>query len=122
MVGETVGAMERLGASRERIVAAVGPPIGRRSYEVDEAFFARFIDADEDNDLFFSDGRPGRYQFDLEGYVLARLAAAGVRRIEALGLDTYAEPGLFYSYRRATHRSEPDYGRQISIIALPGAA
>jgi YfiH family protein len=119
VLGETVAAMARLGAVPERIVAAVGPTIGRRSYEVDEGFFARFVAADEDNDLFFTDGRPGRYQFDLEGFVLARLAAAGVRRIEALGLDTYPDDARFYSYRRATHRGEPTYGRQISIIALP---
>jgi YfiH family protein len=115
----TVGAMVRLGAVPERIHAAVGPTIGRRSYEVDEGFFARFVDSDEDYDLFFTDGRPGHYQFDLEGFVLARLAAAGVKRIEALGLDTYADPERFYSYRRATRRGEPTYGRQISIIALP---
>jgi polyphenol oxidase len=114
-----VQVMTRLGAEPSRIVAAVGPTIGRKSYEVDEGFFRRFLDADEDNDLFFTDGRPGHYQFDLEGYVLARLAAAGVRRIEALGLDTYSDESRFYSYRRATHRGEPTYGRQISIIALP---
>lgn len=118
VLGATVDAMERLGARRERILAAVGPTIGRKSYEVDEAFFGRFVEADEDNDLFFTDGRPGHYQFDLEGYVLARLAAAGVRRIEALGLDTYADEARFYSYRRATHRGEPSYGRQLSLIAL----
>ena len=119
VLASTVGAMEKLGADRTRIVAAVGPTIGRKSYEVDADFFQRFLTADEDNDLFFSDGRPGHYQFDLEGYVLARLAAAGVKRIEALGLDTYPDEDRFYSYRRATHRGEPSYGRQISIIALP---
>ena len=119
VLASTVEAMEKLGAKRERIVAAVGPTIGRKSYEVDADFFQRFLAADEDNDLFFSDGRPGHYQFDLEGYVLARLAAAGVKRIEALGLDTYSDPDRFYSYRRATHRGEASYGRQISIIAVP---
>ncbi len=119
VLASTVEGMETLGADRSRIVAAVGPTIARKSYEVDADFFQRFLAADEDNDLFFSDGRPGHYQFDLEGYVLARLAAAGVKRIEALGLDTYADPDRFYSYRRATHRGEPSYGRQISIIAVP---
>jgi copper oxidase (laccase) domain-containing protein len=81
----------------------------------------RFTDADAENERFFSSGRDGHYQFDLEGYAVSRLAAAGLTRIEALGLDTYSNPDLFYSYRRATHRGEPDYGRQISIIALPGS-
>ncbi|WP_166038419.1 peptidoglycan editing factor PgeF [Sphingosinicella sp. YJ22] len=119
VLASTVEAMETLGAQRGRIVAAVGPTIGRKSYEVDADFFQRFLAADDDNDLFFTDGRAGHYRFDLEGYVLARLAAAGVKRIEALGLDTYSDEDRFYSYRRATHRGESNYGRQISIIAVP---
>ena len=119
VIAATVRAMAVLGARPSDIVAAVGPCIGRRSYEVDRAFFDRFLSADEDNDLFFTDGAAAdKFQFDLEGYVLARVAAAGVTRIEALGLDTYADDKRFYSYRRATHRGEPDYGRQISLIAL----
>jgi copper oxidase (laccase) domain-containing protein len=101
------------------VVAAVGPTIARKSYEVDEGFFRRFISEDPEHERFFSAGKPGHYQFDLEGFVLARIAAAGVRRVEALGLDTYSDPDRFYSYRRATHQGESDYGRQISLIALP---
>ncbi|HEV2865156.1 MAG TPA: peptidoglycan editing factor PgeF [Allosphingosinicella sp.] len=115
----TLAAMESLGAERGNIAAAVGPAIARRSYEVDEGFRRRFAEADPDNDRFFSPGREGHHQFDLEGFVLARLAAAGVTRVEALGLDTYSDPDRFFSYRRATHRGEPTYGRQISLIALP---
>ncbi|MCJ2180517.1 peptidoglycan editing factor PgeF [Novosphingobium album (ex Hu et al. 2023)] len=115
----TVEAMESLGARRERIVAAVGPCIARRSYEVDEAFHDRFLTDDEGNAVFFAAGRPGHHQFDLEAYVTARLARAGLGRVEALGLDTYSAPDRFYSFRRATHRGEPAYGRQISLIGLP---
>jgi YfiH family protein len=119
VIESTLALMEQYGADRARIAAAVGPVIARKSYEVDEAFLRRFADADPENDRFFTPGREGHHQFDLEAYVLARLAAAGVTRAEALGLDTYSEPDRFYSYRRATHRGEPDYGRQISLIALP---
>ena len=119
IVAAAVEAMEGLGADRANIVAAVGPTIAKKSYEVDETFFRRFVEDDEANERFFSDGKPGRHQFDLEGFVVSRLAAAGLTRIEALGLDTYSDPERFYSYRRATHRAEPDYGRQISLIALP---
>lgn len=119
VVESTVAAMERLGADRTRIAAAVGPGIARKSYEVDEAFFRRFAEADPETERFFSLGRPGHWQFDLEGFVVHRLAEAGLTRIEALGLDTYSEEERFFSYRRATHRGEPDYGRQISLIALP---
>lgn len=114
----TVAAMESLGAKVGRIVAAVGPCIARTSYEVDEAFRARFEQDDAANARFFDSGRPGHNQFDLEGYVVARLLAAGVGKVEALGLDTYAAPERFFSFRRATHRHEPAYGRQISVIGL----
>ena len=113
-------AMETLGARRDRIAAAIGPCIARASYEVDDAFARRFEADDPANERFFTPGAAGHHQFDLEAYVAARLAAAGITRIEALGLDTYADKDRFYSYRRATHRGEPGYGRQISIIGLEG--
>ena len=115
----TIAAMERLGADRRRIAAAIGPCIARASYEVDDGFFRRFAEQDPENERFFSAGaRADRHQFDLEAYVAARLAVAGIGRIELLGRDTYADARRFYSFRRATHRGEPDYGRQISLIGL----
>jgi YfiH family protein len=119
IVEATLRVMESLGADRARIAAAVGPCIARRSYEVGEAFLRRFTEGEPENERFFSDGaRPDCRQFDLEGFVVSRLAAAGLGRIEALGEDTYSQPHRFFSYRRATHRGEPDYGRQVSLIAL----
>jgi YfiH family protein len=114
----TIRAMESLGADRARIAAAIGPCIARASYEVDDGFARRFEEADPGNERFFAPGQSGRHQFDLEAYVVHRLAGAGLTRIEALGLDTYADADRFYSYRRATHRDEADYGRQISLIGL----
>ena len=114
-----VMAMETLGAQRGRIAAAIGPCIARASYEVDDAFQRRFTADDPANERFFTDGgNAGHHQFDLEAYVTHRLAEAGVRRIEALGLDTYADADRFFSFRRATHRGEADYGRQIALIGL----
>ena len=114
-----IAEMEKLGAQRDRIVAAVGPCIARASYEVDSSFLSRFAALDPENERFFSAGREGHHQFDLEGYVVHRLALAGIGRIEALGLDTYSDVDRFFSYRRATHSGQPDYGRQISLIGLP---
>ena len=114
----TIEAMERLGARRERIAAVVGPCIAQPSYEVDEAFRARFEDEDSSNDRFFVPGPAGKPHFDLAGYVFHRLKSAGVGRSEALGLDTYSDAERFYSYRRSTHLGEPSYGRQISMIGL----
>ena len=114
----TVLAMERLGARRENISAAVGPCIAQVSYEVDEGFRARFLAQGEAHGAFFAAGRPGHWQFDIEGYVADRLVQFGVGRVEKLGLDTYAAQERFYSFRRATHRGEPDYGRHIGLIGL----
>ncbi len=114
----TLTAMEKLGARRERIAAAIGPCIARASYEVDDGFAQRFSAHDPANERFFAPSKPGHHQFDLEAYVAHRLAMAGVTRIAALGLDTYADEDRFFSFRRATHRGESTYGRQISIIGL----
>jgi purine-nucleoside/S-methyl-5'-thioadenosine phosphorylase / adenosine deaminase len=115
----TIEAMEGLGAERERIVAAIGPSVAQQSYEVDDAFCANFRQQDAVNERFFIAGPAGKPHFDLPGYILHRMSAAGIGRAEALALDTYSDPDRFYSYRRSTHRNEPSYGRQIGLIGLP---
>lgn len=114
----TVAAMAALGAQPSRIVAAIGPCIGRASYEVTQAFADPFLSEDPDNGRFFGAGRPGHLMFDIAAYVAARLAAAGVTRVDLLDEDTYSQAGRFYSYRRSCHLGEPGYGRQISLIGL----
>jgi YfiH family protein len=115
----TLAAMEALGAARSRISAAIGPSIGRDAYEVGAEFEQRFRDADRANARFFTPSKqPGHFQFDLQGFAAARLKNASVGTIDLLGLCTYAEPRRFFSYRRATHRGEKDYGRNLSAIAL----
>ena len=116
----TIEAMELLGARRENIHAAVGPCIGQPSYEVDASFRERFLAPDPDNARFFIEGPAGKPHFDLEAYVVHRLIAAGIGEVEALNLDTYDDPDRFFSFRRATHQGEADYGRQLSAIAIPG--
>ena len=116
----TIAAMERLGARRENIHAAVGPCIAQPSYEVDEGFRTRFVEDDPDNARFFVAGPSDKPHFDLEAYVVHRLIAAGIDEVEALNLDTYADPDRFFSYRRSTHGGEADYGRQLSAIGIPG--
>lgn len=114
-----IAAMETLGAQRSRIAVAIGPCIAQASYEVDAGFRTRFLDVAADNDAFFIQGaRDGHFQFDLESYVMRRLTAAGVSDIRPLRCDTYADAQAFYSFRRATHRGEPDYGRDLSAIVL----
>ena len=115
---QTLAAMEQLGARRERVAAVIGPCIAQASYEVDEVFFARFMAAAPGNADFFLRGRVGHWQFDLEGFVAARLRQTGIGVVESLGLDTYSAPDRFFSYRRATHMGEAAYGRQIALVAL----
>ena len=114
----TLAAMEALGADRSRITCAIGPCIAQKSYEVDDAFFARFAEHNPANERFFGAGKAGHHQFDIEGYVAARVAAAGISRIECLGQDTYAQPDRFFSYRRTCHLGESVYGAQFTLIGL----
>ncbi|WP_439568393.1 peptidoglycan editing factor PgeF [Sphingopyxis sp.] len=114
----TLAAMESLGARRANIAAAIGPCIARASYEVDAAFVQRFTADDPTNERFFAAGKPGHAMFDIAAYVAARLAAAGVTRIAIGGQDTYAEAEDYFSYRRACHKEENSYGRQLSVIGL----
>ena len=114
----TLAAMEKLGARHDQINATIGPCIGRASYEVTSDFARHFEEEDVENSRFFSAGREGHCQFDIAAYVAARLATAGVSRVEMMDEDTYSQPDRFYSYRRSCHLNEPSYGRQISMIAV----
>lgn len=115
----TIAAMVRLGARPGRIRAALGPCIGPEAYEVGPEFEARFIAADPANGRFFHRAPAGaRPRFDLPGYVLERLVRAGLDTVESVTACTYADPDRLFSYRRATHRGETDYGRQVSAIVL----
>jgi YfiH family protein len=113
-----ITAMIDLGASRTSIVTAIGPCIGRASYEVSDDFAQVFERSDPANERFFTAGKAGHHYFDIEAYVIHRLSAAGITQIDPLGLDTYADPECFFSYRRTCHAAEADYGRQISLIGV----
>lgn len=114
----TVAAMEGLGARRSDIVATLGPTISQANYEVGAEFVERLRRHDPADERFVrASRRPGHAMFDLPGYILARLSAAGIAAA-ATGHCTYAEEARFFSYRRSTHRGEPDYGRQISAINM----
>ncbi|MBR0873863.1 peptidoglycan editing factor PgeF [Bradyrhizobium tropiciagri] len=116
----TVAAMEKLGADRSGIVAAIGPLIRKESYEVGNEFVERFIEADAEYGMFFMPGeRDGHAMFDLAGFIRMRLENAGVLMIDDLGIDTYSDERCF-SYRRSVHRKEADYGRLVHAIALEG--
>lgn len=119
VIEATVAAMEGLGARRGDIVAVLGPTISAAAYEVGPEFVARFLAEDAGHGRFFvASERPGHAMFDLPAFIVMRLEAAGVGRAETLGLCTYADEARFFSYRRTTHRAEPDYGRLVSAIAL----
>jgi polyphenol oxidase len=119
IVAATVAAMGELGAPAERLAACVGPCIQQPSYEVGEALRERFLQADAHNAAYFQPAqRAGHFMFDLSKYVAQRVEAAGVPLVERLDADTYTREQQFFSYRRATHRGEADYGRQVSAIVL----
>ncbi|WP_350335058.1 peptidoglycan editing factor PgeF [Coralliovum pocilloporae] len=115
----TIDTMVAQGAERHRITAVLGPTISQRNYEVGPEFVERLLTLDEDNSAFFIPStRADHAMFDLPGYILSRLRGCGLASATATGHCTYEDETAFFSYRRATHRSEPDYGRQISAIAL----
>ena len=119
VVEATITAMEELGATRSHIRAALGPMIRQPNYEVGSDLVTRFLDADPDNASFFGPAaRPNHALFDLAGYIMAKLARAGIGGWEDLGLCTYADTARFFSFRRTTHRGEPDYGRHLNAIVL----
>ena len=113
----TVEAMLMLGATRDNLRAVIGPSISQRAYEVGPEFFEGFLADDPANSRFFAGGNGDRMLFDLPAYGLHRLREAGVEA-EWTRHCTYSDPDRFYSYRRATHAKEADYGRLISAIRL----
>jgi len=114
----TLDAMEALGSDRDDITAVIGPCISQAAYEVGPEFLDTFLAEDPDSQHFFANGQGGRYVFDLPGYGLKRLRDAGIGLAEWTRHCTYAQPQLFYSYRRSTHENAADYGRLISVIRL----
>ena len=114
----TLEAMEALGADRDNVQAVIGPSISQRAYEVGPEFFDRFVSEDVENQRFFANGQGDRMLFDLPGFGLHRLRAAGVGHAEWTRHCTYSDPERFFSYRRSTHDKEADYGRLISVIRL----
>ena len=119
IIESTLETMRSLGADTQQIVAAIGPGIEQCSYEVGSEFRDQFLAADAANDSYFdTSSREGRFMFDLKAYSRARLEKAGISAIQTLAYDTCLEENRFYSYRRATLRGEPKYGRQISAIVL----
>lgn len=115
----TIAAMEKLGADRRRISVALGPLIRQNNYEVSQSFVDEFLRIDDTYARFFVPAsREGHAMFDLPGFIASRLAQSGIERLEDIGVCTYSDPDRFYSYRRSTHRAEPDYGRHVNAIVL----
>ena len=119
----TLAAMEKLGADKARIQAAIGPCISQANYEVGFDFRDRFLEQGglRMRQFFIPSDKEGHYRFDLEGYAAHRLERCGIAGVRKMGVCTYPPQNGCFSYRRTTHRGEPDYGRQISAIVLTGA-
>lgn len=118
ILGATVQSMEALGAKREHMIAVVGPAIAQDSYEVGDDLRDALLEETTDNAAYFVPNENARWQFDLKSYAVAKLAAAGVERINLLAMDTFSDKDTFFSYRRTTKAGEPDYGRHLSAIML----
>jgi polyphenol oxidase len=119
ITGAVIDAMEKLGANRNRITATIGPTISQSAYEVGPEFIAKFTAVNKSNTKYFvASAREGHYMFDLPAYLVDRMHADGLTEVHSLARCTYADESQFFSFRRATHRDETDYGRLISAIAI----
>jgi len=114
-----IDAMIKLGARRDLIKAAIGPAIQQASYEVGPEFPAPFIEKNADYHKFFTPSiNAGHHMFDLTGFVKSQIKSEKINAVDLIKNNTCTEENLFFSYRRMYHRSETDYGRQLSVIAL----
>lgn len=119
VIENTLQAMEKLGADRSNIKVSLGPLIRQANYEVSQDFVDQFVRENESHSRFFAPAeRAGHAMFDLPGFIAAKIEKSGIKQFQDIGLCTYADPDRFYSYRRSTHRAEPDYGRHINAIVL----
>lgn len=118
VLDSTVNLMREKGAELENIKAVIGPTINQKSYEVGDDFYDQFIERDQESMDFFKEGKLGKKHFDLPGYCAYRLRRLGVDYTEISDIDTYTNEEICFSYRRSTHRAEPDYARQISVIMI----
>lgn len=119
VIQNTIGKMEDLGARRTSITAVLGPVISQEAYEVGPEFKENFITEATENKIYFrSSSRAEHFMFDLETFIIDILVQQELHHIESMNICTYGDEDRFFSYRRSTHRSEPDYGRQLSAICL----
>ncbi len=118
VIESAIEAMESLGAHAPHIAAAIGPAISQRAYEVGPEFKAAFVSGCEANERYFSEVRPSHIHFNLPGYVWDKLEILGIAHVSDVGVCTYENESILFSYRRSCHRVEPDYGRQLSAIVL----
>lgn len=117
----TIIAMEQLGAQKQNIMAVIGPTISQSSYEVGKEFYDRFAQESDENSKFFKPSvRAEYFQFDLPAYVAFQLQLSGIKSVTDVKMDTYSDEENFFSYRRSCHKNEPDYGRNLSVIAIKG--
>jgi YfiH family protein len=115
---ETLNSMEALGAARANTHVVIGPSISQTAYEVGPEFFKKFTSENPSFARFFTNSKNDKFLFDLPALGLYILLRAGVRSAEWTRHCTYADTSRFYSYRRATHCKEADYGRLIAAITL----
>jgi YfiH family protein len=118
VIENAIEAMESLGAHASRIAAAIGPAISLATYEVGPEFKAAFLAGCSENETYFTEARPGHIHFNLPAYVEDRLKIQGIEHISDVGVCTYGNESILFSYRRSCHKREPDYGRQISAIMV----
>ncbi len=116
VIENTIKKFKKMG-SNNKILAAIGPCIGTKSYEVDLNFYKKFLFKSKKNAIYFLRKNKVKKFFNLRKYVNDKLVKLGVK-IENINKDTYKDNSSFFSYRRSKKTKENDYGRCISVVCL----
>ncbi len=116
IIENTIKKIKRIN-SNNKIIASIGPCIGKKNYEVDLKFYRKFINQSKKNKIYFSSSSKNKKLFDLRRYVFDKLKKLNIE-IDNLKYDTFQDKNNFFSYRRSKKLKELDYGRTISAIVL----
>jgi len=118
VIKNTVKKFNELNSNNNDLIAAVGPCINKKNYEVKVDFFEKFISQNKNNERFFNKTSSEKYFFDLRSFINQELSDLNIKNIDNIEIDTFSESEFFYSYRRSCLNREQDYGRSISVILM----
>ena len=117
IIQKVLSYFKKQGSESKNLIAAIGPCISQKNYEVQNDFKSKFLKQSKRNKIFFKKVKNKTY-FSLNKYVKFQLESLGVKKIDIINQDTYSQKNNFFSARRSLHKKLNDYGRNISLIMI----